>query len=65
MRRKSAMTHESELAVAVGDGVAGALGWAWTTVKTKQLATYKHQCGVLLTRMAMTFNLHGFLKYKL
>ena len=65
MRRKSAMTHESELAVAVGEGVAGALGWAWATVKTKQLATYKHQFGVFLTRMAMTFNSLGLIGFLL
>jgi hypothetical protein len=63
MRRKSAMTHESELAIAVGEGVAGALDWAWATVKTKQLATYKHQFGVLLTRMAMAFNSHGLIRF--
>ena len=67
MRRKSAITHESEfvVAVAVGEGVAGALVWAWATVKTKQLATYKHQFGVLLTRMAMTFNSHGLIRFLL
>ena len=59
------MTHESELAVAVGEGVAGVLGWAWATVKTKQLATYKHQFGVLFTRMAMTFNSHGLIVFLL
>ena len=65
MRRKSAITHESEFVVAVGEGVAGALGRAWATVKTKQLATYKHQFGVLLTRMAMTFNSHGLIRFLL
>lgn len=64
MRRKSAITHESELAVAVGEGVAGALGWAWVTVKTKQLATYKHQFGMFLTRMAMNFNSHCLIGYQ-
>ena len=63
------MTHESEfavavaVAVAVGEGVAGALGWAWATVNTKQLATYKHQFGVFLTRMAMTFNSLGLIGF--
>jgi hypothetical protein len=55
------MTHDPEFAVAVGEGVAGALGWAWAAVKTKQLATYKHQFGVFLTRMAMTFNSLGLI----
>ena len=43
MRRKSAMTHESELAVEGADGAAGVLGCAWAAVKIKQPTAYKLQ----------------------
>ena len=68
MRRKSAMTQESWAAVcgAAGAAVAaGGLGCAWATVKSKQPAAYQLQCGLFLTRMAVTFNSHGFLSYGL
>jgi len=58
------MTHESELAVAVGEGGAGVLGCAWAAVKIKQPTAYKLQWGLFLTRMAITFNSHGFIGYQ-
>ena len=59
MRRKSAMTHEFRVAAGGAEGAAGALGWAWAAVKSKQHAAYQAQYGLFLTRMAITFNEHG------
>jgi hypothetical protein len=58
------MTHESELAVEGADGAAGVLGCAWAAVKIKQPTAYKLQWGLFLTRMAITFNSHGFIGYQ-